>query len=118
MGFMFERLDVYQKTRVFINRILAKSQTMPRGHWFLADQLRRASTSILLNIAEGNGRWHKKDRTHFFTIARGSGFECAAILRLCKDNGLLNDDDFSAFESELENICKMLTGLIKIGRRP
>ncbi len=86
---------------------------MPKGDRFLADQLRRAATSILLNIAEGNGRWHKNDRAHFFAIARGSGFECAAILHLCKDKGLLSDSEYFAFTSELEEICKMLSGLLK-----
>jgi len=44
------------------------------------DQLRRASFSIMLNVAEGTSRFSNKDRKNFFVIARGSAFECPAIL--------------------------------------
>ncbi len=113
MGFLFERLEVYQKGRIFVNKILSLCNKMPKGNAFLVEQLRRASTSILLNVAEGNGRWSCNDRRHFFAIARGSAFECATILQLCVDNGLISTAVCNDIDTELEEIAKMLTGLIK-----
>jgi len=46
------------------------TRDLPRGYFFLADQLSRAVTSIAANIAEGNGRFTKADRRNFFGIAR------------------------------------------------
>jgi len=53
---------------------------IPRGQADLRDQLRRASTSIPLNIAEASGKTGAADRARFHAIARGSALECAAIL--------------------------------------
>jgi four helix bundle protein len=78
-----------------------------------ADQLQRASLSIPLNIAEGNGRWHKPDKRQFFWIARGSSFECVPLLEILHSRGLLPEVDYQVFRMELEEIAKMLTGLIK-----
>jgi four helix bundle protein len=46
----------------------------------LIEQLDRASLSMLLNTAEGNGKRHGRNRARFFDDARGSAFECAACL--------------------------------------
>src|SRR5246127_51028 len=77
--FDHEKLDVYQETIAFcgwvgelLAQILAKAAAK--------DQLDRASTSIPLNIAEGNGKFSAKDRARFLEIARGSALECAACL--------------------------------------
>ena len=113
MGFMFERLDVYQKALRLTDRIFDASDGFPKGFYSLVDQLRRASTSILTNLAEGNGRWHKKDRKHFFQIARASAFECVPLIELCKMRGLVTVEVANAFKSGLEEIAKMITALIK-----
>ena len=62
MTFMFEKLDVYQKSMAVIGDIAVLIETFPRGYGFLADQLHRASLSIATNLAEGNGRFTKPDR--------------------------------------------------------
>jgi four helix bundle protein len=51
----------------------------PRGLGDLADQLRRASTSIVLNIAEGAGEYSPKDKAKFYRFAKRSAAECSAI---------------------------------------
>ena len=72
MAFMFENLDVYRKAVDFADRVLEWTEGFPRGYGFLADQLNRAALSISANLSEGNGRFTKPDRKHFFIIARGS----------------------------------------------
>lgn len=72
MAFMFENLQVYQKAIVFADAACTLPRDLPRGYFFLADQLNRAVLSVAANIAEGNGRCTKADRRNFFDIARGS----------------------------------------------
>jgi len=52
---------------------------------YVIDQLGRASFSIVLNIAEGSGKASLNDRKNYFTIARGSVFECVAVIDILKD---------------------------------
>jgi hypothetical protein len=76
--FDYERFDVYQVALEFqelVPRLFPR-----RGYAALRDQLDRASASILLNIAEGTGRFGRADKAHFYLIARGSAMESAAIL--------------------------------------
>ena len=93
MSFMFEKLEVYQRAVDIAERIEILSKGMAgRGYYHLLDQLRRASLSISLNIAEGNGRWHVKDRRNFFWIARGSVFECVPLVELCRRQKLISEE--------------------------
>ena len=76
------------------------------------DQLKRASLSIMLNIAEGSSRFSNKDRRNFLIIARGSAFECVAIFDFLHDNHLIEESFFKKNYDNLEEISKMLFGLI------
>ena len=114
MGFIFEKLEVYQRAVDFAERIETLSKGMAgQGYYHLLDQLRRASLSISLNIAEGNGRWHPRDRKNFFWIARGSVFECVPLVELCRRQKLIPDEICTELKAELEALAKMLTGLVK-----
>ena len=62
----------------FLTLAAPPSEKIPKGYSGLGDQLRRAATSISLNIAEGSGKFNK-DARRFYAIARGSALECAAI---------------------------------------
>jgi four helix bundle protein len=86
---------------------------LPRGQAAIADQFRRASLSISLNIAEGNGRWHFKERKNFFLIARGSVFECVPLLELCLRQKWITEDNYTEFREALEVMAKMLSALIR-----
>lgn len=77
------------------------------------DQLRRASLSIMLNIAEGSSRFTNPDRRHFMIIARGSAFECAALLEFLAENHGLSADKFDCEFERLDEISRMLFSLIK-----
>ena len=78
-----ERLDAYQIAIQFLAWSNEVIEALPRGTASLSDQLRRASLSIPLNIAEAVGKTGKADRQRFFAIARGSALECAAIVDAC-----------------------------------
>ena len=75
-----ERLDVYRCAIEFLRVAFGLVEQIPRGYGSLSDQLRRAATSIPLNIAEAAGKTGAKERAHFHAIARGSAMECGAIL--------------------------------------
>jgi four helix bundle protein len=77
------------------------------------DQLRRASFSIMLNIAEGSSRFNNKDRKNFMVVARGSVFESAAILEYLFEIKSIEEIEFKTNISTLEEISKMLFGLIR-----
>lgn len=113
MAFMFEQLNVYQKAINLAEMITNATDSIARGNYYLTDQLNRAVLSIATNLAEGNGRWHEKDRKQFFYIARGSAQECVPIIELCKRKKLVSGDQQTAFKTELEEISKMISGLIK-----
>ena len=69
----FEDLECYQLAKqVFREAYRLVSLLPPEEKYNLADQMRRAATSILLNIAEGYGRYHYLDCLRFYYIARGS----------------------------------------------
>ena len=74
--------------------------------------MNRASLSIPANIAEGNGRFTKADRKNFFGIARGSVQECVPLLELARRRGLLEDGRHANLKDDLEEIARMLSGLI------
>lgn len=80
-SFDFQKLSVYQKAQQFYLgcKNIQKNITTER---YIQDQLCRAAYSIVLNIAEGSGRFTPADRRNFFTISRASVFECVAILDL------------------------------------
>jgi four helix bundle protein len=119
MAFMFEKLEVYQKAVSFADAMAALSQGFPRGFGFLSDQLNRAALSIATNLAEGNGRFTKPDRKHFFTVARGSVQECVPLLEVARRRGLLDEPSHDVFRTDLEAMAKMISGLIAgMDKRP
>ena len=80
---------------------------------YIRNQCGRASLSIMLNLAEGSGRSTNKDRKNFFIIARGSVFECVAIIDLLLAQNEVSSDLHTEFKSSYEEISKMLFALIK-----
>jgi four helix bundle protein len=78
--FEFEKLDVYQKSIKYIDKIYRITTKFPKSEQFgLSNQLRRCTTSIALNVAEGYGRYHKKSKNQFYNFARSSAHECIPI---------------------------------------
>ena len=111
--FDFEQLRVYQKALTLNKRIFAFLKINRNIDYFLQDQLKRASVSIPINIAEGVGRLSKLDRRRFFIIARGSTFELIAILQIIFDQYKIGKNDYKDIKIYVEDLVKMLSGLIK-----
>lgn len=112
MTFQFEKLLVYQSSVDFADQVCTVTEHFSRGYGFLVDQLNRAALSISANIAEGNGRFTKADRRNFFIIARGSIQECVPLLELARRRSLLDEAKHAELKSQLEEISRMLSGLI------
>jgi four helix bundle protein len=79
----------------------------------VVDQLDRASTSIPLNIAEGNGKFTAADRCRFFDMARGSALESAAALDVLVAKKRCAQEEVAAGKDRLWSIVSMLVGLIR-----
>jgi four helix bundle protein len=110
--FDHEKLDVYQEAIEFVAWVSVLLETTARlGE--VKDQLERASTSVPLNIAEGNGKYSLKDRCRFFDTAHGSALECAACLDVLVAKRKFTLDDVRPGKERLQHIVRMLSGLIK-----
>ena len=109
----FERLDVYRRAIEFLALAVRVTAHMPRGQADLRDQLRRASTSIPLNIAEASGKTGAADRARFHAIARGSALECAAILDVLHLLGAANLGDVEQGKLLLARVVSMLSKMCR-----
>lgn len=115
MAFPFEDLQVYRLSLDWVEKVerFCKHATDELTPSF-KDQFQRASLSIPLNIAEGNGRWHSAEKRQFFWIARGSVFECVPLLELLKRKKLVEKEDFERARDQLDHLGRMLTNLVKV----
>jgi four helix bundle protein len=110
--FDFEKLTVYQKAKIYnkkVNQFLVDNRLERNTN----DQLRRASFSIMLNIAEGTGRFTKPDRRNFYIISRGSVFECVAIFDYLKELNTISEMEFNEYHEKLDELSRMLYSMIK-----
>ena len=112
MSFDFENLTVYQKARDFRAKLFSVLSTKKAIDRSLLDQLKRAAVSIVLNIAEGSGKFSRADKRNFFTIARGSTYEVVAVIDILHDDKVISEEERAELYSELETVSKMLLGLI------
>ena len=109
--FEHERLDVYQAAIQFLVLADTVAGALPRGRGYLADQLRRAASSISFNIAEGAGEFAAADKARFYRMARRSATESAAILDACRVLCLTNDESPTG-RALLLRIVAMLTAMV------
>lgn len=109
--FDFENFTVYQKAEHLyqIVVVILKNKSIDK---ILRDQLKRASLSIVLNIAEGAGKYAHNDKKNFYSIARGSTNECVAIIRILRIENQISIELFQNAYSDLLEIAKMLSSLI------
>jgi four helix bundle protein len=110
--FDHEKLEVHQEAIAFVawlSDLVGERQRLGE----IKDQLDRASISIVLNIAEGNGKYSRKDRCRFLDTANASALECAAGLDILVAKRKLAFDDIRLGKESLRKIVRMLIGLIK-----
>jgi four helix bundle protein len=113
--FNFEDLDVWKKAVDFSVDIIQMKESLntTRKHFRLIEQLESCSTSIALNIAEGKGRFSKKEFVRFLYIARGSLFETITLLIIFKKLKWVDETQLRNLKVQGMEIGKMINGLIK-----
>jgi four helix bundle protein len=111
--FDHEKLDVYRLSIEYVACSFKIAMDLTGNNRHARDQWLRASQSIPLNIAEGNGKQSLKDKNRFFEIARGSALECAAIHDILLINDAIDSEINRRGKSDLKRIVSMLTRLIQ-----
>lgn len=111
--FKFEDLKVYQKALDFIDSAYSITEKFPKNEdYALSSQFKRASTSIVLNIAEGAGDTNAQFN-RFLNIAKGSFKECVVCSTIAKRLNYLSDEEDYKNRIQLEELSKMTTSLQK-----
>ena len=110
--FDHEKLKVYQASIEFVAWATDILDTVPKSS-AAHNQLDRASTSVPLSLAEGNGKHSSADRCRFFDIARGSALECAACLDVLTAKSMIADEVADRGKELLVEIVSMMVGLIR-----
>ncbi|MDH2207303.1 four helix bundle protein [Empedobacter sp. GD03644] len=106
-------LDVWKKSVDFVTIIYKETQSFPKEEIYgLTNQIRRSAVSISSNIAEGAARNSDKEFIHFLYIALGSLMELDTQLIIARNLIYINEEEFIQLISKLEEIGKMLNGLI------
>jgi four helix bundle protein len=113
--FAFEDLLVWQKSIDFAEVVIKTIDQFeaPRKHYRIIEQLEAASISVSSNIAEGKGRFSKKEFTHYLYIARGSLFETVSLLILIRRLTWISEEKLLELKLLGEEIAKMLNSLIR-----
>jgi four helix bundle protein len=114
--FDFENLEVYKKAKELNKEILGFLKENKQIDSYIRDQLKRASVSTVINVAEGSGKFSKADKRNFYTISRGSVYECVVLLEIILDENQVEKEEFDYFKQQLEIISKMLFSLINSQR--
>ena len=113
MPYLFEQLRVYRRAVAFADQVIVLTSERAKGLGFLTSQLKRAAMSVATNLAEGNGRETAADRRRFYFISRGSAQECIPLIDVATRRGLISTDDSDSLRTQLDDIGRMINGLLK-----
>ena len=109
----FEDLTVWQDARKFTNKIYNLTNKFPKEELYgLTSQIRRASVSIMSNIAEGFDRRSDKELSNFLSIARGSSSEVQNDLYIALDLNYISQVEFNKFYQKAKKIAQQINGLM------
>ncbi len=110
--FAFEGLEVYKAARELVKQVYKLQNKFPTEEKYaLGDQIRRSSTSITSNIAEGSGRNSVKEKIHFIEIAFGSMTESFSQLQNAQDLGYILESDVDSLRPIFNKVAGLLSGL-------
>ncbi|KKQ79233.1 MAG: Ribosomal protein S23 [Candidatus Moranbacteria bacterium GW2011_GWD2_38_7] len=109
----FYELDIWKEAHRLSLEIYKITKTFPVDERFgITDQIRRASTSVGANIAEGFGRFHYKEKIKFYYIARGSSCEVQNFIFMAQDLGYIKREKARRIFSDYDNLNKKINNLI------
>lgn len=110
----FKHFSVWQKSFDLVLLVYKYTRNFPAEERFcLISDIRRAANSVMHNIAEGYGRYEKKDKTRFYKISRGSAYEILSQLEICGGLKYIGYEDITNLKREYESIIHELNKLIK-----
>jgi len=110
--FSFEKLEVWKESILLVKSIYELTDNFPDTEKFgLISQLRRASTSISSNLAEGTSRSTNKDKAHFTTLSFSSAMEVLNQLIIAKELNFINEKDYMGIRKQISKITNMLNSL-------
>ena len=114
----FEDLEAWQQARELTRRVYEESRTVLFSKDFaLRDQIRRATVSVMSNIAEGYERGRDREFVQFLIVAKGSCGEVRAQLYAALDQGYLTEQDFEGLVGQAERTSQLIAGLIRYLQR-
>jgi four helix bundle protein len=109
----YQDLAIWKKAMELVVQVYHLTRRFPREEMHgLTSQMRRAAVSIPTNIAEGWGRGSRKEYIQFLRIARGSLLELETLLAISRSLRYLSQEDMQATLALVEEISRMLSGLI------
>jgi four helix bundle protein len=114
--FSFEKLEVWQKAKLFCTTIYKLSREFPKEEQYgLTNQIRRAAVSVSANIAEGTSKISNKDQARFTVIAYASLMEVASHLEIARELEYINDDKIldDTIRPQIAHLANMLNNLRK-----
>ena len=114
MKFGYEDLDVWNKAVEFAVEVIevVEKISTDRKHYRLLEQVEASSASISMNVAEGKGRYSKKEFMQYLYIARGSLYETMTLLEIFRRKKWVSGEQYSKIEAHGKEIVSMLKGLI------
>lgn len=110
----FEDLNCWKESRILANQIfdLCESEKLSKD-FSTKDQIKRASVSVMNNIAEGFGKFSKKEFIHYLDIAQSSSQEVKSMLYLLNDRKYINNDELKLALEQSEKTKSMILAFIK-----
>lgn len=115
MSFGHEDLEVWIKAVDFAVAVIdtIEESSTDRRHYRLLEQIEASCTSVAMNIAEGKGRFSRKEFVQFLYIARGSLYETMTLLEIFRRKDWISDEKYSLLAGKAKEIASMIMGLVK-----